>query len=74
MRGRAGSDTDAVSEAPLSTFQSVRVGPADARRLHGLDAELHDGGLTVVAGPSGSGKSTLLRLCNRLVVPSATRQ
>ena len=55
---------------PLFAFQSVSVGPPEARRLDGLDAQLPDGGLTVVAGPSGSGKSTLLRLCNRLEVPS----
>ena len=64
-------DTPAVPEAPLFAFESVSVGPAGARRLDGLDAELPPGGLTVVAGPSGSGKSTLLRLCNRLEVPSA---
>jgi putative ABC transport system ATP-binding protein len=54
----------------LFAFQSVSVGPPEARRLHDLDAQLPDGGLTVVGGPSGSGKSTLLRLCNRLEVPS----
>jgi putative ABC transport system ATP-binding protein len=62
-----------VSEAALFAFESVSVGPPDARRLDGLDAVLPAGGLTVVAGPSGSGKSTLLRLCNRLEVPSAGR-
>jgi putative ABC transport system ATP-binding protein len=60
-----------VSSAPLFEFECVSVGPEHARRLHGLDARLPPGGLTVVAGPSGSGKSTLLRLCNRLEVPSA---
>jgi putative ABC transport system ATP-binding protein len=60
-----------VPQAPLFAFEHVSVGPQDARRLDGLDAELPDGGLTVIAGPSGSGKSTLLRLCNRLEVPSA---
>ena len=59
-----------MPEAPLFAFQSVSVGPPDARRLDGLDAELPADGLTVIAGPSGSGKSTLLRLCNRLEVPS----
>ena len=54
----------------LFAFESVSVGPPEARRLHELDAQLPPGGLTVVAGPSGSGKSTLLRLCNRLEVPS----
>ncbi|MEY2516935.1 MAG: UDP-glucose/iron transport system ATP-binding protein [bacterium] len=58
---------------PLFSFEAVSVGPASARRLHGLDARLPAGGLTVVAGPSGSGKSTLLRLCNRLEVPSEGR-
>jgi putative ABC transport system ATP-binding protein len=59
-----------VPEAPLFAFESVSVGPPGARRLDDLDAELPDGGLTVIAGPSGSGQSTLLRLCNRLEVPS----
>jgi putative ABC transport system ATP-binding protein len=55
---------------PLFAFDAVSVGPPEARRLDGLDAQLPAGGLTVIAGPSGSGKSTLLRLCNRLEVPS----
>jgi putative ABC transport system ATP-binding protein len=55
---------------PLFAFEAVSVGPAEARRLHDLDARLPPAGLTVVGGPSGSGKSTLLRLCNRLEVPS----
>jgi putative ABC transport system ATP-binding protein len=59
-----------VAEPALFSFESVSVGPEGARRLHGLDAQLPAGGLTVIAGPSGSGKSTLLRLCNRLEVPS----
>ncbi|MBW3606896.1 MAG: ATP-binding cassette domain-containing protein [Actinobacteria bacterium] len=58
---------------PLFAFEAVSVGPPEARRLAGLDAQLPGGGLTVVAGPSGSGKSTLLRLCNRLDVPSEGR-
>jgi putative ABC transport system ATP-binding protein len=68
--GRVVGDTAGVPPAPLFSFESVSVGPADARRLDGLDGELPANGLTVVAGPSGSGKSTLLRLCNRLDVPS----
>ena len=64
-------DTAAVPAAPLFSFEAVSVGPPDARRLDGLDAQLPPDGLTVIAGPSGSGKSTLLRLCNRLEVPSA---
>jgi putative ABC transport system ATP-binding protein len=59
-----------VAEPALFSFETVSVGPEGARRLHGLDAQLPAGGLTVIAGPSGSGKSTLLRLCNRLEVPS----
>jgi len=66
-----GRDTALVSEATsLFSFESVSVGPPQARRLDGLDAALPEDGLTVIAGPSGSGKSTLLRLCNRLEVPS----
>jgi putative ABC transport system ATP-binding protein len=60
-----------VPQPPLFAFEHVSVGPEGARRLHGLDATLPPGGLTVIAGPSGAGKSTLLRLCNRLEVPSA---
>ena len=59
-----------MAEPALFSFHAVSVGPEGARRLHGLDAQLPAGGLTVIAGPSGSGKSTLLRLCNRLEVPS----
>lgn len=59
--------SDAVA---LFSFESVSVGPPEARRLDGLDATLPEDGLTVIAGPSGSGKSTLLRLCNRLEAPS----
>lgn len=39
------------------------------RRLDGVDLEIGDSGITVLAGASGSGKSTLLRLLNRLDVP-----
>nr|MBA3748413.1 ATP-binding cassette domain-containing protein [Solirubrobacterales bacterium] len=60
-----------MADPALFDFASVRVGPEGARRLDGLDAQLPDAGLVVVAGPSGSGKSTLLRLCNRLEVASA---
>ena len=68
---RRPGDTGAVPAGePLFAFESVSVGPREARRLDRLDARLPAGGLTVVAGPSGSGKSTLLRLCNRLEVPS----
>jgi putative ABC transport system ATP-binding protein len=71
LRWRARGILRRVSEPPaLFEFRSVSVGPPEARRLHGFDAQLPDGGLTVVAGPSGSGKSTMLRLCNRLEVPS----
>ncbi len=59
-----------MPEAPLFEFESISLGPEDARRLDGLNAALPDGGLCVIAGPSGSGKSTLLRLCNRLEAPS----
>jgi putative ABC transport system ATP-binding protein len=70
-RARPGHTAGVPGLPPLFAFESVSVGPVGARRLDGLDAELPDRGLTVIAGPSGSGKSTLLRLCNRLEVPSA---
>jgi putative ABC transport system ATP-binding protein len=71
MQLQAAGHTGAVPpDAALFAFDSVSVGPPDARRLDALDARLPPGGLTVVAGPSGAGKSTLLRLCNRLEVPT----
>jgi len=58
---------------PAYAFESVSVVGAEGPILREIDAEVPDGGLTVILGPSGAGKSTLLRLCNRLEVPSAGR-
>jgi len=53
-------------------FEAVRVVTDDGvELLHGVDAVVRRGRVTVLAGPSGAGKSTLLRLGNRLEVPSA---
>ena len=54
---------------PLFSFESVVVTRGGARSLDGMQAEVHEPGITVIQGPSGAGKSTLLRLCNRLEVP-----
>jgi multiple sugar transport system ATP-binding protein len=43
----------------------------NVRALDGLDLEVHDGELLVLAGPSGSGKTTLLRLIAGLETPTA---
>ena len=46
----------------------------DGRRiLDRIDAHIHAGAATAIAGPSGSGKSTLLRLLNRLTDPTSGR-
>lgn len=56
----------------MLSYRGVRVAAADGREiLHGIDLDIEEGRLTVLAGASGSGKSTLLRLANRLEVPSA---
>ncbi len=55
----------------MLAFEAVRVTTDDgAELLHGVDAAVCPGTVTVLAGPSGAGKSTLLRLGNRLEVPS----
>ncbi len=57
---------------PVLSFEGVRVTTDDGvELLHGVDAAVCPGRVTVLAGPSGAGKSTLLRLGNRLEVPSA---
>ncbi|WP_217914857.1 ATP-binding cassette domain-containing protein [Miltoncostaea marina] len=58
---------------PLFAFDGVGVETAEGALLDRVDAELPDGGVSVVLGPSGSGKSTLLRLCNRLEAPTRGR-
>jgi putative ABC transport system ATP-binding protein len=58
---------------PAYAFESVSVVGSEGPILREIDAQVPDGGVTVVLGPSGAGKSTLLRLCNRLEVPSAGR-
>nr|WP_249419954.1 phosphate ABC transporter ATP-binding protein [Rhabdothermincola salaria] len=59
---------------PVLRFEGVHVTAADGSEiLRGVDLDVFEARLTVLAGPSGSGKSTLLRLANRLEVPSAGR-
>ncbi len=59
---------------PLFAFEAVVVlGDEDVRILDGIDLDVADDGVTVLAGASGAGKSTLLRLCNRLEVPTSGR-
>jgi putative ABC transport system ATP-binding protein len=54
----------------LFTFEAVTVRFGDHVVLAGLDLEVPDRGVTILAGPSGAGKTSVLRLCNRLDVPS----
>ena len=54
----------------LFAFRDVIVASGGIRRLTLAEADIAEGGITVISGPSGSGKSTLLRCCNRLVVPT----
>jgi putative ABC transport system ATP-binding protein len=55
---------------PLFAFEAVTVRFGDHMVLAGLDLEVPDQGVTILAGPSGAGKTSVLRLCNRLDVPS----
>ena len=57
----------------LFVLDDVSLDIGGRRILDHLDAHLHDGVATAVAGPSGSGKSTLLRLLNRLADPTSGR-
>ena len=57
----------------LFVLDDVSLEIGGRRILDHLDAHLHDGVATAVAGPSGSGKSTLLRLLNRLADPTGGR-
>ena len=57
----------------LFALEDVTLEIGGRRILDRLDAHLHDGVATAIAGPSGSGKSTLLRLLNRLADPTSGR-
>ena len=50
---------------------AIELRGVEKRVLHGLDATVHPGRLTVVTGPSGSGKTTLLHLIAGLDLPDA---
>jgi ABC-type methionine transport system ATPase subunit len=56
---------------PKILVRGLRYAVGGAEILGGVDAEVHDGGITAVVGPSGAGKSTFLRALNRLIEPSA---
>jgi putative ABC transport system ATP-binding protein len=62
-----------VPSQELFVLDDVSLDIGGRRILDHLDAHLHDGVATAVAGPSGSGKSTLLRLLNRLADPTSGR-
>jgi putative ABC transport system ATP-binding protein len=62
-----------VPAQELFVLDDVSLDIGGRRILDRLDAHLHDGVATAVAGPSGSGKSTLLRLLNRLADPTSGR-
>jgi ABC-type lipoprotein export system ATPase subunit len=64
----------AVEPIPVRANGIVRVyrnptGPV--RALDGVDASIHRGQMTAIAGPSGSGKSTLLRILAMLDRPDS---
>lgn len=54
----------------LFTCEAVGVRLGGREILAGVDVDIPQSGITVLAGPSGAGKSTLLRLFNRLEVPT----
>jgi ABC-type methionine transport system ATPase subunit len=56
---------------PKLLVRGLRYAVGGTEILGGVDAEVHDGGITAVVGPSGAGKSTFLRALNRLIEPSA---
>lgn len=56
---------------PKLRARGLRYAVGGAEILKGVDAEVHDGGITAVVGPSGAGKSTFLRALNRLIEPIA---
>jgi putative ABC transport system ATP-binding protein len=57
-----------LTTPPLFSFEDVRLSLAGRTVLDGVNVDVRDCGISVLAGPSGSGKSTVLRLCNRLAV------
>ena len=56
---------------PKIRVRGLRYAVGGTEILKGVDAEVHDGGITAIVGPSGAGKSTFLRALNRLIEPSA---
>ena len=54
---------------PLLSVDGVRSGYGSGDVLHGVDLEVHDGGVVALLGPNGAGKSTLLRTVAGFVRP-----
>ena len=69
-RPRARARRNPHPATPAATA-AIELRGVEKRVLHGLDADLHPGRLTVVTGPSGSGKTTLLHLIAGLDLPDA---
>lgn len=66
------SDTDKPAEIVLKDIHKTYVmGEVSVPVLHGIDANLCRGELTVVLGASGSGKSTLLNMIGGIDRPSS---
>ncbi|KAB2962364.1 MAG: ABC transporter ATP-binding protein [Thermoanaerobaculia bacterium] len=71
-RPSSASDPDAVPVlAARAVARSFHVGESTVQALAGVDLEVGEGELVVIAGPSGSGKSTLLHLLGALDRPDA---
>ena len=49
-----------INESPRSASESIKIGPVSRNNLHGVEAQIPLGVLTVVTGVAGSGKSTLM--------------
>lgn len=58
-----------MDAAPLFSVEGARLTIGDRVALDGIDVEIPQRRIVVLAGPSGSGKSSLLRLLNRLERP-----
>jgi ABC-type lipoprotein export system ATPase subunit len=63
--------TSERTPATPAATTAIELRGVEKRVLHGLDATVHPGRLTVVTGPSGSGKTTLLHLIAGLDLPDA---
>ncbi len=72
IRSSSAATPDAVPVlAARAVARAFRVGESVVQALAGVDLEIGEGELVVIAGPSGSGKSTLLHLLGALDRPDA---